>query len=131
MRTFNVRAERWEHGWVLHFTDVAGEIRDGVTQSHNLAEAPMMVRDYIKMLHGIDPAEVEVVVTVDLGDDMANAATAAKELRANAERLDRLASAASRRVVAKLVREHGLTHRDAAAYLGISPARVGQLAKEA
>lgn len=131
MKWFDVRAERWEHGWVLHIVDCTGELSDGVTQSHNLAEAPMMVRDYLTVLHGLEPEDIHLTIEVDLGDDTAEDVRVAKELREQASMLDHAASVASRKVVAKLVREHGLTHRDAAAYLGISPARVGQLIREA
>ena len=36
MRTYSVRAKRWEHGWELHIEGV------GVTQSHGLKDAEMM-----------------------------------------------------------------------------------------
>ena len=41
MKTYQVRAKRWEHGWELHIEGV------GVTQSRTLWDAEDMARDLI------------------------------------------------------------------------------------
>lgn len=49
VKTYSVRAERWEHGWELHIDGL------GVTQSDDLDDAEMMVRDYISLDLGVPP----------------------------------------------------------------------------
>ena len=115
-----VTARRWEHGWELYDGD---EI---LTQSSTLSEAPAQVRDYLATEHGGDPADYEVTVTADLDgteDDIAATAEQMRRLRAEttaiAERWRELAST--------LRHEHGLSVRDTATAMGISPGRVSQL----
>ena len=49
MKTYSVRAKRWEHGWELHIDGL------GVTQSDDLDEVETMVRDYISLDLGVPP----------------------------------------------------------------------------
>ena len=51
---YEVRAVRWEHG------HIQGKC---VTQSHTLAEAEAMVRDYLEMDDVPDAATARIVVT--------------------------------------------------------------------
>lgn len=121
MTRYVVRAVRWEHLWELHVDGV------GVTQARNLTEAPALAADYIAARLDVPPAAVEVTVTPDVGAEIAAAAAAARHLRQNGEDLVSRAAAANRALAGRLVRDLGLSQRDAATYLGVTPARVSQL----
>lgn len=122
MTTHDVIARRWKHGWELYIPGV------GVTQSRNLAEAKMMVRDYIETLTGQDASGAEVVVTTQVGDGLDEEARAAREAVAAADRATRAAAARSRKV-ARDLKQAGLSGRDIAAILNVSAQRVSQLLK--
>lgn len=119
MSVVRVTASRWENYWVL---DIEGF---GVTQSHSLASAEAMVRDYI-----IDDVEnvanVEIEFTYDLPEAQ-DAAAVRADLAGINDALNK-AAARSRRVARKL-KERGITGADAAAVMGVSPQRVSQLLK--
>jgi DNA-directed RNA polymerase specialized sigma subunit len=122
MTTYEVKAKRWKHGWELHISGV------GVTQSRSLAEAEVMVRDYIETLTGVDTSGAEVVVTAEVGGGLDEEARAAREAVAAADRATRAAAVRSRKV-ARDLRQAGLSGRDIAAILKISAQRVSQLLK--
>lgn len=63
VKTYTARAKRWEHGWELHIDGV------GVTQSHSLLEAEMMVRDYIALDLEVPTDSFNVEIEPELGDD--------------------------------------------------------------
>jgi hypothetical protein len=59
--TYHVTAKRWRLGWELHVDDV------GVTQSHSLATAEKMVREFIALTLDIEDEEsFDVVITPEL-----------------------------------------------------------------
>jgi hypothetical protein len=60
MTTYKVVAKRWAHGWDLHIDGV------GVTQSHSLAGAERMVRDYVIMDLDVDPGSFDVEITPEV-----------------------------------------------------------------
>jgi hypothetical protein len=117
--SYRVRAKLWDHGWELHVDGV------GVTQSHGLTDAKEMARSYIAMMTDapIDSFEVEIMPEVS-GLDLAvhEARAAVRE----AERAQREAAAQSR-ALARELRSRGLSGRDIAVVLGVSPQRVSQL----
>jgi hypothetical protein len=57
VKTYSVRATRWEHGWELHIDGM------GVTQSDDLDDAEMMVRDYISLDLGVPSDSFAVEIT--------------------------------------------------------------------
>ncbi|HEY5986184.1 MAG TPA: hypothetical protein VIV12_07405 [Streptosporangiaceae bacterium] len=61
MKTYNVRAKRWEHGWKLHIAGV------GATQSRTLWDAETMARDLISRREGVPPEGFEVAITPEIG----------------------------------------------------------------
>lgn len=61
MKTYDVPARRWEHGWELHIADV------GVTQSHSLWDAELMARDLISRHTGTEPGSFAVSITPEFG----------------------------------------------------------------
>jgi DNA-binding CsgD family transcriptional regulator len=123
VRTYSVRAKRWEHGWELHIEGV------GVTQSHGLRDAEMMVRDLISRRLGVPEDSFSVEVTPEIGnglDERATAARAAVRAAASAQQK----AAAQSREAARLLQRAGLTGRDIAAVLQVSPQRVSQLLRD-
>lgn len=57
VKTYTVHAKRWARGWELHIDGL------GVTQSHSLADAELMARDYIETLTGAAPGSFNVEIT--------------------------------------------------------------------
>ncbi len=122
MSTYMVRARRWKHGWELHVDGV------GVTQSRNLDGAEQMVRDYVETLTNHDTADDAVIIQPEVGGGLDEAAKAAREAVTEAEQALRAAAARSR-LVARQLRDEGLSGRDIAAILHVSAQRVSQLLK--
>jgi hypothetical protein len=120
VKTYTVHAKRWERGWELHVDGV------GVTQSHGLADAPGMVRSYITMMTDAKPSSFEVNIIPHIGGGLDEAASGARDAVRQAEEAQRRAAATSR-AVARRLREQGLSGRDIAAVLRVSPQRVSQL----
>lgn len=118
MKTYQVTAKRWAHGWELHIADV------GVTQSRTLREAEMMVRDYLR-LDGVT-GDYDVRITPEVGDGLDEATRAARRAVKEAARSQARAAAMSRDAARRL-KAKGLTGRDVAAVLGVSEQRVSQL----
>jgi hypothetical protein len=120
MSTYTVHAKRWERGWELHIDDF------GVTQSKSLRDAPKMVADYIRLDTGTTPDASEIEIIPEIGGGLDEQARAARQAVANADRAQREAAARSRATARKL-QSTGLTGRDIAAVLRLSPQRVSQL----
>jgi hypothetical protein len=119
---YHVCAKRWEHGWELHIDDV------GVTQSHSLWDAEMMARDLISRRAGLHPDSFEVAITPEIGGGLDQQTRAAREAVRAADRAQRQAAVQSREA-ARQLRQAGLTGRDIAKVLDVSPQRVSQLLK--
>ena len=120
MKTYKVHAKRWARGWELHIDGV------GVTQSHGLADAAGMARSYIALIRNLAADSFNVDVVPEVGDGLDEAATAAREAVRAAVEAQRGAAASSRNV-ARQLKHKGLTGRDIAALLQLSPQRVSQL----
>lgn len=120
MTTYRVRAKRWARGWELHIDGV------GVTQSHGLADAEDMARSYIAMMRQVPPDSLTIEVIPEVGGGLDQAAIDAREAVRQAERAQRSAAAQSRKV-ARQLQQRGLSGRDIAALLQLSPQRVSQL----
>lgn len=124
MKTFHVRARRWEHGWELHVDHV------GVTQSHSLRDAEMMARELISRRVGISPDAFAVTITPEIGQGIDEEIREAREAVRVADRAQRAAAVQSREAARRL-RQAGLSGRDIAQVLDVSPQRVSQLLKTA
>jgi hypothetical protein len=122
VKTYNVRAKRWEHGWELHISGV------GVTQSRSLWDAEMMARDLIGRREGIPADSFSVAVTPEIGGGLDEQTRSAREAVGAADRAQRQAAAQSRETARRLKRA-GLSGRDIAKMLNVSPQRVSQLLK--
>jgi hypothetical protein len=123
VRTYSVRAKRWEHGWELHIDGV------GVTQSHSLRDAEMMARDLISRRIEVAADSFGVDITPEIGGGLDERTRAARAAVAAADNAQRQAAAQSRDTARRL-QQAGLTGRDIAAVLQVSPQRVSQLLKE-
>ncbi|GAA5118327.1 hypothetical protein [Haloechinothrix salitolerans] len=121
MTKYTVTAKRWARGWELHIDGV------GVTQSRSLAGAESMAREYIAFALDIDAENsFDVDVVPELDAELAQEIRAAREQVRVAARQQQEA-AAQQRDVAKKLSGTGLTGREIAAVLGMSPQRVSQL----
>ncbi len=119
---YDVRAKRWEHGWELHIDGV------GVTQSRSLRDAEMMARDLISRRLGLAADSFDVAITPEIGGGLDEQTRAAREAVTDADRAQRRAAAQSREAARRL-RQAGLSGRDIAKVLDVSPQRVSQLLK--
>lgn len=118
--TYETVAKRWKHGWELHIEDV------GVTQSRTLLDAEPMARDYIAMILDISEDSFEVKVTPEIGagvdGELLGLRQADEELEAARQR-----AVEQRRKVARQLDSLGLSGREIAVVLEVSPQRVSQL----
>ena len=124
MRTYDVRAKRWEHGWELHIAGV------GVTQSRTLWGAEEMARDLINRREELPGDAFAVTITPEVGGGLDEESRAAREAVTRADRAQREAAVQSR-AAARRLRQAGLSGRDIAKVLGVSPQRVSQLLRTA
>lgn len=122
VKTYDVRARRWEHGWELHIDGV------GVTQSRTLWDAEMMARDLVSRRLGVPADSFAVAVAPEIGGGLDERTHAAREAVSQADQAQRKAAAQSREAAREL-RQAGLSGRDIAKVLDVSPQRVSQLLK--
>ena len=120
VKNYHVLAKRWEHGWELHIDGV------GVTQSHTLWDAEEMARDLIGRREDLPEDAFTMTVTPEIGGGLDEETRAAREAVSAANQAQRQAAMRSR-AAARRLRQAGLTGRDIAKVLGVSPQRVSQL----
>jgi DNA-directed RNA polymerase specialized sigma subunit len=120
--TYEVRAQRWARGWELHIEGV------GVTQSRSLADAEEMVHDYLTLDLGVKPYSFEIIIKPEMGDGIDRDVAAVRREIDEAQRAQERAAERSRSLVRRLI-DMGLSGKDTAKVLGISPQRVSQLLK--
>jgi hypothetical protein len=118
--TYTVHAKRWKRGWELHIDGF------GVTQSKTLNDAEAMVRDYIALDTGAAPDSFAVEIVPEVGDGLDEKTRAARQAIGAADRAQRAAAAQSREAARGLKRA-GLSGREIAVVLRVSPQRVSQL----
>lgn len=121
MTEYLVRASREGRWWVL---DVEGV---GTTQARNLTEAHEMVLSLITLMEQVPADSVELTIVPDLGPELVDEVHQAKVASGELAHIQQRAANLSRRVVRRLVRDAGITGRDAAIILGVSPQRISQL----
>lgn len=104
------------------------EIEGGFTQAKRLDQVPGMVADLVSLANGTPAAEVVIDVKARVPDPDALTmwATASEEAE-RARHLQDEAAGKARSAVSAL-RARGLSVRDVASLLGVSPQRVSQLA---
>jgi hypothetical protein len=121
-RTYEVVAKRWRRGWELHIAGV------GVTQSRSLAGAEEMARDYIALDLDVPEDSFDVRVTPEVGGGLDEKVVQTRDQINAASQAQSRAAESSRALVSEL-KELGLSGKDMAAVLGITPQRVSQLAR--
>ena len=94
------------------------------TQAKRLDQVEAMVQDAARML---DAGDVDVDVRIELSNEAKSEVLAAKKAAARAAKVQ-VEAAAKAREVARHLRASGLTVRDVARVLEVSPQRVSQLA---
>ncbi len=128
MTTYCVTATRDGDWWSLVAHDVEG--REVASQSRRLDRADVAIREAIALVLDVDDDAVEVDISPDLSHVEVTAQTLeALELR---RALAELSDRARRRTPAAIaeLRQAGLTVRDVAQLLGVTPSRVSQIEKE-
>ena len=121
-KTYDVLAKRWRRGWELHITGV------GVTQSRSLADAETMARDYIALDLDVPEDSFDVRITAEVGGGVDERVKRTRdEIRAAAQAQSKAAE--SSRVLVSELKQLGLSGKDMAVVLGITPQRVSQLAR--
>jgi hypothetical protein len=117
---YRVTARRWDHGWELYVDGV------GVTQCGPLADAERMTLDYLATELGGEPSDYSVDIHHDLGGVEAEVADARRKMTEAQAAVD--AAAEGMRTVVRRLRADGISVRDTATILTVSPGRVSQLA---
>lgn len=121
MTTYTVTAKRWARGWELHIDGV------GVTQACSLSTAEATARECIAFALDIDDENSFAVdVVPELDSKLTQEVRAARERVKYAAKMQREAAAKQREIAKKLDRK-GLTGREIAAVLEVTPQRVSQL----
>jgi DNA-directed RNA polymerase specialized sigma subunit len=127
--TYRVTATREADWWSLVAVDVDG--REVASQARRLEQAEAAIREAVALVLDVGSDTFDVDITPDLSHiEVSRGTLEALELRRDlAELVDR-----SRRqtpaAVAEL-RQAGLTVRDVAQLLGVTPSRVSQIEKQA
>jgi DNA-directed RNA polymerase specialized sigma24 family protein len=121
MSGYTGRAWRENGWWVIDVDDV------GATQARTLDKVDHMARSLVADLTGAPYESVAVAVTIDLPPAVAEqlAALRAKTDQAAAQALE--ASELQARLVHTLAADEGLTGREIAAILKVTPGRVSQI----
>jgi DNA-directed RNA polymerase specialized sigma subunit len=129
MITYRVTATRESDWWSLVADDVQG--REVASQARRLDQADAAIREAIALVLDVDGDGFEVEISPDLAEVEVSAATLeALDLR---RALAELSDEAHRRTPAAVaeLRGAGLTVRDVAQLLGVTPSRVSQIEKQA
>jgi predicted XRE-type DNA-binding protein len=85
-----------------------------------------MVRDYLALETGEPPGSFDIQIIPDIGEDLEMKAKSAREAVAAADKAQRAAAIKHREIAHELKRK-GLSGRDIAVVLRVSPQRVSQL----
>lgn len=120
MRSFSAVATREGKWWVV---DVDGV---GTTQGRTTTEAQEMAEDLVTAMTEVTAADLVVDIFFRLPGDLAVQFEDVRSKQRQAEEAQRVASAASRTLVHRVLAA-GLSKRDAARVLGLSPQRISQL----
>jgi len=125
MTTYTVTATRDGNWWSLIATNVDG--REVASQSRRLDQADAAIREAIALVLDVDEASFDVEVTPMLDQTTVSEETVELlELRRELSRLGERSRRLTPQAVAEL-RAAGLTVRDVAELLGVTPSRVSQI----
>lgn len=121
MSTYRATAAREGRLWTV---DVEGV---GVTQGRNLTEARAMAADLVAIMTGELESSIDVDLQVNLEQGIAQEIADTKAAIDDLAARQREVAAHSRHAARHLVEVVGLSGRDTATILGVSPQRVSQL----
>lgn len=123
MTTYTVKASRAGDWWAVSAPEVPGAF----TQARRLTSVPAMAREAIALVLDTDPSSFDIAVEIELNDrQIAEAIQLCREKTRQAEASRDEAARATRLVVRELL-QSGLTQREAAVVLDVSPQRLHQL----
>jgi hypothetical protein len=120
VKTFNAVATREGKWWVVEVEGV------GTTQGRTTEEAEFMAADVVVAMLQLDPGEFEVNVVFRLPGDADKQVAEARQANQAATIAQKSAAAAIRTALSMVLAE-GISKKDAAHVLGVSPQRVSQL----
>ena len=123
MKEFGAVATREGKWWIVEVDGV------GATQGRTATEAQEMAEDLVTAMRELTPAEFKVDIAFRLPSGLALEFEDARRQQQLAEDAQRKAAAASRKLVQHVLAA-GLSKRDAARVLGLSPQRISQLTAE-
>lgn len=123
MKTYACTATREGTWWVVLAT--VGKRTIG-TQVSRLDQVERGMREALGMALDVDPDDVALDVTIDLGDDLNAQIEESRRLAQVAAEAQARASTRTRETVRELS-DRGFTVRDAGRLIGVSPQRVSQL----
>lgn len=120
------RGRAWREGewWVIDVEDI------GATQARTLDKVDHMARSLVADLTGTPYESVNVAVAIDLPASIVSQVEALRQKTDQATALAREAAELQALVVASLAANEGLTGREIAAILKVTPGRISQIAKK-
>lgn len=126
VRSYAVRVFRDSDLWVIEVPEL-----DTVSQSRNLAGAEREAKELVAVWLDVPVDQVAVEMDYRAIDPEAwRLVTEARSTQATADEMIRSAAVTRRQAARRLVRDDGLSLRDAAAVLGVTFSRVQQLVSE-
>lgn len=121
METYYAKVTPSDRMWII----TVDGVKFGMTQARKLKDVEPMARDLIASLMDVPADSFELVITWPEG--IAGYAAMVDEARRALLQAQGRSEQATRMAALGLVRQRGLSVRDAAAVLHLSPARIGQL----
>lgn len=126
VRLYPARVFRDSELWVIEVPEL-----DVVSQSRHLAGAEREARELVAVWLDVPIEQVTVTMDYSAVDPEAwRLVTEARSTQATADEMIRSAAVTRRKAARRLVRDNGLSLRDAAAVLGVTFARVQQLVND-
>jgi hypothetical protein len=120
VKTFNAEATRDGKWWLVKVDGV------GTPQGRNTEDAEHMAVGLVQAMRGLDPSEYEVNVTFRLPGDADKQVAEARKANVAATIAQKSAATAIRAALGSILAT-GISKKDAAHVLGVSPQRVSQL----
>ena len=121
-RTYAATARKEGRWWFVDVPEL-----DTAGQARSACEAEAVAREVIGLVLDVDPATVNVTVTIEVPETVKATWQEARARETVAREQETIAASLARKAVREL-RTQGFTLKDAGAALGLSPQRIHQLA---